>query len=186
MSIRTRLSAFMFAALVVLALLAERQSVPIVQVDVFARGDVAPVLARLDPGEAVEAALAGLSPARREVFAGPPFGAALAGGASLARAQKAVSVAAVGPRRLRIRVASADVPAARAVAQTLHASLAAAGLEERFSIHSASSGGFAALVLWAASALFGALLLARGTVALLGAARTQRFAVTPMRGAAPI
>jgi len=183
MSVRLRLFALVFVALLGLAVVAERQSVPITQIDVFARSDVAPVLNALDPAQTVADALGELPPARRQAFAVLPPGAAFAGAPAFSHAMNAVTLEAVAPRRLRIRIASADEGAAQLVAGRLHASLAEAGLKERFSISSASSGSIAPLFAWAASlvagVVVGGLLVAR----LAGRSR-RRLPVSPLRGAA--
>lgn len=183
MTIRLRWTAFVFVACLASAILAERRNVPITQVDLYAANDVRPALAKVRPDDAVRSVLTELSTGRQVAFAEPPAGAALAGDDPLARALETVNLAAIASDRLRIRIASDDLVAARAVGESLRRSLLAAGLDERFSLFSHSTGSPLPLILWLMTALAASLLLIRGGRETVRWARPQRRPAV-MRGAA--
>lgn len=125
-----RAGLILFLACLALALIAQRESVPITQVDIFAHAPVAPAV------ETVRSAY----------------------GAERLRADEArLTIAA--PNRVRIRVASHDEAVALRAARVLQADLVAAGLEPRAELLSRGAGSVWVLVAQLAALVPGAILV---------------------------
>ena len=154
-----RVGLILFLACLALALIAQRESVPITQVDIFAHAPVAPAV------EAVRAA----------------HGADRLGddGARL-------TVAA--PNRVRIRVAAHDPAAALRAARMLGADLVAAGLEPRAELLSRGAGSVWVLIAQLAALVPGVILAFVAAVRLWRLRRLIPHGERALtrRGAAPI
>lgn len=151
-----RLGLILFLACLALALIAQRESVPITQVDIFARDAVAP---------AVEAV--------RSVYGAEVL---QADGAQLTIAE---------PKHVRIRIASHDEAAALRAARVLVADLVAAGLEPRAELLSRGSGSVWVLLAQFAALVPGAILAFIAAVRLWRL-MPHGEGIFTRRGAAPI
>lgn len=133
----------------------EASARPAAQVDIYAASPVrstpAVFAAAADAG--VTAAVAKLGPERSAalVVNAPGEAAAVEGvGVQILRQ---VAVEAVAPDRIRIRVASVDVDAARTVAREVGSAFGSHGLRERLRIESETTGGRFVLLARAVAAL---------------------------------